>query len=460
MPPLPLALTFRALLPGLSPLTDAVVGALVAANGEAINAQAMTRRVGLQSRFQLNRRLRQDGLPGFGELADWISVLALMWHAEASGESLLSVATKAGVEPATCYRRCRRTLGVAWRVARGRGFAWGLTLFLKRCARHPPRSHPPTLTSFRPYRMGALDSREASPRRSDGGLRHPQGVLAFRIPVSDAPTDVVADHAGAIYATRAYAASVATIDLELRRSTGSIPVGSNPTRLCIGPGGLLFVTNQFGDSISVIDRQSHDHLVDIPVPGDPAPLTVSPDGRTLYVATNHDRLYAVSVVTRRIIRDLPLPATSHHLTMHPRAVSLFVSTRTAGTIIEVSLPALRPRRTFETGGQPQALVVARDGSELFVADEAGAVHVVNLERGSLAATLHLAGGAYGMDLTPDGDHLYVAMPAEGLVHVFDRITRRMVGTIVTQGCPRHTAFTAQGGTGLIVNEAGWIDVIW
>lgn len=464
MPPLPLALTFRALLPGLSTATDAVLGALVASNGATITAAEMARRVGFKTRFQLNRRLQHDGLPAFGELSDWVSILGVLWLAEAGGESLLSVAKRVGLEPATCYRRCQRMLGLTWRDARRRGFAWGLERFLHRCGGHPPRLHRPTRSANvfpTPVPSASLPVPPAPERHPVRGPRtHPQGVNAFQIPVPDAPTDIVVSPAGGVYVTRAYAASVARIDLDARCVRQFISVGSNPTRLALGPGRSLFVTNQFGGSVSVLDVLADTHLFDIPVPGDPAPVAAAPDGRTLYLATNHDRLYAVSLTTRNVLRELSLPATSHHLAFHPHAPYLFVSTRAAGTVIEVALPSLRPGRTFETGGQTQALAVAPDGTELYVADEEGAVHVINLEAGILAATVHLPGGAYGLDLTPDGSQLYVAIPRDGLVHVLDRVSRRMLHTIPTQGSPRHTAFAANGRTGLIVNEAGWITVVW
>jgi DNA-binding beta-propeller fold protein YncE len=464
MPPLPLALTFRALLPGLSTATDAVLGALVASDGVAITAGEMARRVGFRTRFQLNRRLQHDGLPTFGELSDWVSVLAVLWHAEAKGDSLLSVATRVGLEPATCYRRCRRTLGVPWRDARRRGFAWGLERFLHRCGEQPRRAHRPapfTSAFPAPAHTAALSAaRPSGDHAIKGPPTHPQGVVAFQIAVPDAPTDIAVSPGGVIYVTRAYAASVARIDLDERRMLRSIAVGSNPTRLVFGPGRSAFVTNQFGGSISVLDVLADTLIWDIPIPGDPAPLGVTPDGRVLYVATNHDRLYAVSLTTRKVLRELALPATSHHLAFHPRAPFLFVSTRTAGTVMEVELPSLRPRRTFATGGRTQALAVAPDATELYVADEEGAVHVINLEGGSPAATVHLPGGAYGLDLTPDGTQLYVAIPVQGRVYVLDRVSRRLVHTIPTEGSPRHTAFAANGRTGLIVNESGWITVVW
>jgi len=474
VPPLPLTLTLRALLPGLSRESQAILGALVAANGGSQGADLVARQVGLGNRFRLARRLASDGLPPFGELADWVSLLHFLWQSENTGGSLLRVALKNGLEPATCYRRCRRTLGVPWRAARARGFAWGVSRFLERCARRRRASDAPlVLPSLNVAR--ALDRTNAPPSvRRPGkprpapegastreGPAHPRGVVAYHLQVPDAPTDIAVSVAGVIYVTRAFAARVDRLDLRTRATIASIPVGANPTRLAFDPTGrVAYVTNQFDDSVSVIDVAAGKSVEEIPVAGDPAPILASPDGRYVFVSTNHDELIALSVTARRVTARLPLPATSHQLVRHPQAPCLYLSTRSAGTVMEVGIPTLQPRRTFEVGGQTQAMVVAPDGAELYVADEAGAVHVINLESGRLAATIHLSAPAYGLDLTPDGAQLFVTMPTEGRVHLLDRQSRRMAHTVVTGGMPRHTAFTRDGLTGLIVNEAGWVTVVW
>lgn len=471
MPPLPLTLTLRALLPGLSREGQAVLNALVAAGGRTGNAERVSRQVGLANRYRLARRLDRDGLPPFGELADWVITLQFLWQAEATDGSLLGMAIASGIEPATCYRRCRRTLGVPWSGARSRGFAWAVSRFLERCARRrrpvPASTTLPTLDIARALgrRAPPPAARRAAPAPAlppgGAGRQPPRGVVAYHLPVPDAPTDIAVSAGGAIYVTRAYAARVDRLDLPSRTAVASIPVGANPTRLAFDPSGrLAFVTNQFDASVSVIDVAAGARIDDLPVGGDPAPVLVAADGRTVFVSTNHDELVALSLSLRRVVARLSLPATSHHLAAHPRAARLFVSTRSAGSVLEVDAPSLRVRRVFEIGGQTQALAVAPDGTELYVADERGAVHVINLETGAPAATLHLPGGAFGLDLTPDGTLLFVTMPADGRVHVLDRPSRRLVHTVVTGGVPRHTAFTPDGHTGLIVNEQGWVTVVW
>lgn len=463
MPPLPIALTIQAGIPWLSPQGRAVISALVAANGQ-IEATAMARRTRASSRFQLARQLRREGLPPFGRLADWIFVLQSVWEAESTGTPLLRVARRLGIEPATCYRRCQRTLGVPWRSAREMGFAWALVRFLQHC-RKPGTAITTGLDLLvhpeRP-RTAAVPVPSGSPRglpRGRTAMVRPVRPAA-RIMLSQTPTDMAVSGSSAVYVTCAYGATVERLDLTALRSASSIPVGVNPTRIVFdASGSLAYVSNQFGGNISVIDAAADSVVDDLPVPGDPAPLLAAPDRLTLYVATNLDRLYAIDTRRKRVLTEAPLPATSHHLAMHPDRRRVFVATRAAGSVLELDARSLECRRVIGVEGLVQALAFDRTGAELYVANEAGWVDVVRLRTGEVTASLRLEAGAYGMCLSPDDARLYVTLPSAGRVVVIDRETLRLEYTILTGGTPRHTVFLHDGRTALIVNEAGWVDVV-
>ncbi|MGE5762251.1 MAG: hypothetical protein ACM37V_18005, partial [Gemmatimonadota bacterium] len=96
MPPLPIGLTIQAGIPWLSAQGRAVISALVAANGQIESATAMAARIRAGNRYRLARLLRREGLPPFGQLADWIFVLQSVWEAEATGVPLLRVARRLG----------------------------------------------------------------------------------------------------------------------------------------------------------------------------------------------------------------------------------------------------------------------------------------------------------------------------------------------------------------------------
>ena len=473
MPPLPLALTLEAVLPRLSPRGRAVINLLVITRGVFGGADEMATRIGVTSRFRLGRLLRREGLPPFGELADWTCLLQLLSEAERKRAPLLRLARLTGLEPATCYRRCKRLLGVPWRVARARGFAWALVRFLRRCRRplHTTASEtrlpssPPPLPGHGPVApavigLGRRGPALPLPGPAPLGSGHPQGLLAATLRLRDAPTDIAVSAGGAVLATRAYAASVERLDLPRLTSVASVPVGCNPVRLVFDRSGRrAYVSNQMSDSISVIDVATNRRVDDIAVRGWPAPVLISPDERTLFVTTNADNLYAIQLATKRVVAVIPLPATSHHLTLHPSGKVLYVATRAAGTVMEIDATTFQILRTFPVGGQTQALAVSADGTELYVADEAGGLDVLDLRRGMQAAAVRLDGRAYGLALSRDNRQLYVGLVTSEKVQVVDRESLRVVRTIPTGGVPREITFSPSGKTALIANEAGWIDVV-
>src|SRR2546428_1240184 len=84
MPPLALTSLLQQALPWLSADGRAVMNTLVCSNGRVGSTQVLCERVGLRSRFQLNRLLRREGLPPYEELAGWGGGVYLMGGGDAA----------------------------------------------------------------------------------------------------------------------------------------------------------------------------------------------------------------------------------------------------------------------------------------------------------------------------------------------------------------------------------------
>src|SRR5687768_1917030 len=134
MPPLALASLFARALPWLSPNGRAVISTLICNNGRVGSAQALCQRLGLRSRFQLNRLLHREGLPPYEELAGWVCVFYWMLRADAGNGrgALRSLANDAHMEAASCYRLVRRVTGGCWRKLRQVGTDEVVKWFLRR----------------------------------------------------------------------------------------------------------------------------------------------------------------------------------------------------------------------------------------------------------------------------------------------------------------------------------------
>jgi len=108
-------------------------------------------------------------------------------------------------------------------------------------------------------------------------------------------------------------------------------------------------------------------------------------------------------------------------------------------------------RTYTPGGMPQRLAVSPDGSELYVANEASGLNVINVASGQITSVSFGTAG-YGVGMTPDGAQLYVMLPDAGEVRILDRTTRALVKTLTIGGRPRNVAFTKKGDAALVTNE--------
>src|SRR3989442_14326446 len=124
MLPLTVTLDINAMLPWLTGSGRALISAQIDDRGQFGNAMEMATRMRLGSRYRLRRLLQHEGLPAFGELVDWVSVLQFVWESEATDRSLLHLARRAAVDPATCDRPCQRQSAVPCSRAPPRGSGW------------------------------------------------------------------------------------------------------------------------------------------------------------------------------------------------------------------------------------------------------------------------------------------------------------------------------------------------
>jgi len=453
MPPLALASLLQGALPWLSSDGRAVVNTLVCDNGRVGSAQALCERLGLRSRFQLSRLLRREGLPPYEELAGWVSVLYWMLRSDTETRStaLRSLAAQTRIETASAYRLVRRVTGHRWTDLRRAGTPEVLRWFQYRT--HPPRPTRQPLPT-RPEVRAA-----GSPAPPATAAVVPPRSHARRLALPGGPYGIAVRAPDLAYITRDQAASVERLDLTTGRLMGSTFIGCTPSCVTFDPSGSrAYVSVHYLDQIAVIDATRHVLIKTWPVCGDPLPLLLSRSGHMLFVTTNADRLFGLSTLTGRVLGSLPLPATSHHLALHPAADRLYVATRAAGSVLELDATRLRLLRTFNLGGWPQGLVVAPDGMTLYVANEHHGLDVIGLGSGKCMARLEHETGAVALAMSPDNRFLYTGHPRERTVGVIELASLSQRGVLEPGGRPAQIAFDGAGHV-ILVNEAGWIDIL-
>lgn len=450
MPPLALAVLLNRTLPWLTVDGRAVINTLICDNGRVGSAEALCKRLGLRSRFQLNRLLRREGLPTYEELAGWVCVFYWMLKADAEGSgSLRALATTAHMDAASCYRLVRRVTGRCWSKLREAGTEATVASFLHRA---------------QPRRGAAMGAARAAahgpPVAAAADPLPPAQDRVVRVALDGGPYGVAVRGTDLAYVSRTRGAALQRLDLAAGRLGGSIPLGCTPTCIAFAPSGMFaYVSMHYQDEIAVIDTAQHRQTAALRVPGDPLPLLVSPTGRTLFVTTNEDSLVSLCPSNGRILGSLRLPATSHHLALHPAGGRLYVATRAAGSVLEVDMARLEVLRTFPLGGWPQGIVVNPSGTLLYCANEQHGLDVVRLATGKRIATLELLHGAVSLALTPDDRWLYAGLVHTGKIAVVDAATFEIAEVIETGGHPREFGFDRRGGRVIVPNEAGWIDLL-
>ncbi|HWC74716.1 MAG TPA: YncE family protein [Gemmatimonadales bacterium] len=455
MPPLALAALFHRALPWLSVQGRAVISTLVCDNGRVGSTNLVCERLGLRSRFQLNRLLHREGLPSYEELAGWVCVLYWMLRADAGvGDGALKpIAGEAGMELASCYRLVRRVTGRRWTKLREAGTSQVMRWFVA-------RTSPSRALRFAALRHSApvLLARPVVCEPPEPPIL-PSFEAPRRLPIGGGPFDVAVRGSDLAYITRVNAAAIERLDLVAGRFQGSIHLGCTPT--CVrfdASGARAYVSVQYCDEIAVIDTHRHTQIQAFPVAGNPFPLVLSARGHTLFVTTNEDRLFGLSVQNGRVIGCLSLPATSHHLALHPAGCLLYVATRAAGSVLEIDTSRFEVERTFALGGWPQGMVVSPDGATLYVANEHRGLDVVQLATGRRTCTLALEGGAVSLAQSPDRRTLYAGLVHSGKIAAIDIASLSVRTMIETGGRPRQIAFDGAGKI-VIANEAGWVDIL-
>ncbi len=137
----------RAALPRLSFRARALLDAMILAGGSIGSGPRVAKLLGFGSRFDLARALAKEGLPTFGRLAAWITILVWTWNWEHRHVALGPTAISSGRDPSVCYRLVRRITKRSWTTVRELGTRWVLENLLEECCYRGEYTRAPRRTS-------------------------------------------------------------------------------------------------------------------------------------------------------------------------------------------------------------------------------------------------------------------------------------------------------------------------
>ena len=281
---------------------------------------------------------------------------------------------------------------------------------------------------------------------------HPAGVVALTRALVGRPYGVTVARNGTTYVALIGTNSLRRGDLESADFTAPVSVGSTPPHVVINPAGTrAYATLQNGRAVVVVDVAANALLTTVPLTSYGFNLALGPDGERVYATTAAGTLYILDATSYAVLDTLDVSPAANGLAFSPDQCTLYVTSRDAGTVTAVSTSSHTITRTYHLGGMPQRIAIAPDGSEIYVANEQTGLNVIDVESGAVTSVSFRA-AAYGLGLTPDGEQLYVLLPAAGEVRILNRATRAPIKTLWVGGTPRNITFDWRGRTALVTTE--------
>lgn len=295
---------------------------------------------------------------------------------------------------------------------------------------------------------------------------HPAGVITVTEPLSLSPWGVAISSHGLAYVTQPATGAPALKRVAL--PTGAITAGPTgtmgglPLAVAFSSDGIFaYVPGLSPGALAIIDSRINQAVAWVGLSDNLYAVLVSADDRRVYVTADNDLMYVIDVATGNTVTAVDLHAVSNQLILHPTLPHILASSFNGAKVLEIDALTNSILRTLPVGGQPQGLAASPDGSELYVADELGRLLVWDLPGNTLKQEITVPAGAYGLALTPDATQIYVTIAGgpDGVVQVYDRVSRALVGTIPTGGSPRRIAFDISGQTAIITNDGGAVHIV-
>ena len=286
--------------------------------------------------------------------------------------------------------------------------------------------------------------------------------------------------------------SVTVIDAVLLRRMMEIPVGRHPRTLAVAPDDSVWVANQADDSLSVLqgDAPGSPQTVRLPTGSEPYGVLVSPSRGVVYVTLQGTgEIAEIDLTSRTVLRRLDVGPTPRAMAVTADGNRLFItrylSPDDRGEVVEVDTAGWRVVQriplAYDSGpdtessgrGVPNGLAAAAvspDGARLWIAarkdntarglERDGQSLTFDSTVRSILAQVDLAtsqedlglrydfnnrDGPVGLQFTPLGDYLFVALEGADAVEVIDATSGQLVTAIEEAGyAPQGLIFTSDG----------------
>jgi YVTN family beta-propeller protein len=218
------------------------------------------------------------------------------------------------------------------------------------------------------------------------------------------------------------------VDTATLTPTGALLVGTDPQDVAFSPDGAwAFVTNRGDDTLTVIDTAVPTVTATLPVGDEPMSLAAACSGKLYVALLADDAVAVVDIVAMTVTKVITGFVRPHGLTLTPTCKRVYVNNQGDDSIgvIDASNDSLIATWPILGASWLSDVDVSVDGQRLYVADaNTGDVYVLDTATGAVLDTVTGTGDgwvAWEVEAFPlaAGPYVYATFPYDGWVGVLD-----------------------------------------
>jgi len=228
--------------------------------------------------------------------------------------------------------------------------------------------------------------------------------------------------------------------------TGSISLTAPPGQLAIAPNDSeLYVCVPSLNEIVPISVANQLAGLPISLSFSPSAIAITPDNRYLLVAGGSTgELSIVNLQTNSIMTTITLGGTLSAISVLPNGLWGYIADSANGIVYPLSLSSFQVGTAITVGSTPSSMAVVPTSSEVYVLNVGSdTVSVINPETQSVITQYNLpaASNPSTINITPDGQTLYVSLSSLNGLYIINAATGSNTGVISVGSTPTSIAIT-------------------
>jgi len=241
---------------------------------------------------------------------------------------------------------------------------------------------------------------------------------------------------------------IGVVDLATHSVIKKYHSGSDPESFAMSlDGKMIFVSNEDSGEMTALDLESGDIKAKVKVGEEPEGVTTGPDGRVVFVSCEgSNEVVAIDTTTFKVVGRIPAGARPRSIAFSRDGAIGFIGSENAGTLTVFDTKTRKVKKTItlpkptEPGAippRPMGLQISPDGAHLYVSlGRAKSVAVIDVAKQEYKSAMTDVGTRpWGIGVSTDGTKLYTANGPSGDISIVDVATGKTEAKVATGGSP-------------------------